>query len=125
METDIGKKYTAARQALQDIHDIAIDYDGFRDVKSLMELIDELRKIARKGIDGKYVEEDLAGYGYLHKDDIAEGWVVREICPIRNKVVEICNLHKDLCSEYYKADCTKPIRPATVQEVLDGKAVKS
>lgn len=41
-------------QALEDIHDIAIGYDGFGTVKSLKKLIDELRELAKKGLMGKY-----------------------------------------------------------------------
>lgn len=39
-----------ARVALQAIHDIAIDYDGYRTVDTLKELIDELREIAKNGL---------------------------------------------------------------------------
>ena len=35
---------------LEDIRDIAIDYDGFRSAKSLMELIDDLRGMASKAV---------------------------------------------------------------------------
>jgi len=41
-------------QALEDIHDIAIGYDGFGTVKSLKKLVDELRELATKGLIGKY-----------------------------------------------------------------------
>lgn len=37
-------------KCLELIHDIAIDYDGYRDVKNLMELIDEIREIAHYGL---------------------------------------------------------------------------
>lgn len=35
---------------LEIIHDIAIDYDGYRDAKNLMELIDEIKEIAHYGL---------------------------------------------------------------------------
>lgn len=40
-------------EALKVIRDIAFDYDGFNDVDSLKTLIDDLREIARRGINSK------------------------------------------------------------------------
>lgn len=42
-------------EALKVIRDIAFDYDGFNDVDSLKTLIDDLREIARRGINSKTV----------------------------------------------------------------------
>ena len=42
--------------ALELIHDISIDYDGFRSAKDLKSLIDELREIANNALKGKPVE---------------------------------------------------------------------
>lgn len=45
------KEYLYSKDAcLEIIHDIAIDYDGYRDAKNLMELIDEIKEIAHFGI---------------------------------------------------------------------------
>ena len=41
--------------ALKVIRDIAFDYDGFNDVDNLKTLIDDLREIARRGINSKTV----------------------------------------------------------------------
>lgn len=38
--------------ALQMIHDLCIDYDGFRTVEGLKSLIDEVREIAKKELSG-------------------------------------------------------------------------
>lgn len=43
------------KQALEDIYNISIGYDGFGTVKSLKKLIDELKDIAGKGLNGSYV----------------------------------------------------------------------
>lgn len=42
-------------EALKVIRDIAFDYDGFNDVDNLKVLIDDLREIARRGINSKTV----------------------------------------------------------------------
>lgn len=42
-------------EALKVIRDIAFDYDGFNDVDNLKVLIDDLREIARRGINSKIV----------------------------------------------------------------------
>lgn len=42
-------------EALKLIKDIAFDYDGFNDVDNLKTLIDDLREIARRGINSKTV----------------------------------------------------------------------
>ena len=42
------------RGALENIHDIAVGYDGYKgDVTKLQDLIDELREIARQALDEK------------------------------------------------------------------------
>lgn len=43
-------KVSILGDALELIADIAVDYDGYRKAKSLMELIDELRDIARTAL---------------------------------------------------------------------------
>ncbi len=48
-------KEVSMRQALEDIYNISIGYDGFGTVKSLKKLIDELKDIAGKGLNGSYV----------------------------------------------------------------------
>lgn len=40
-------------EALKMIRDVAFDYDGFNDVDNLKTLIDDLREIARRGINSK------------------------------------------------------------------------
>lgn len=47
------------KDALQLIIDIAIDYDGYRKAKSLMELIDELKKIAKTGLNQSKDKETM------------------------------------------------------------------
>lgn len=48
------ENYLSMKQALEDIHDISIGYDGFGTVKSLKLLVDELRELASKGLGGQY-----------------------------------------------------------------------
>lgn len=45
------KEYLCSKDAcLELIHDVAIDYDGYRDARNLMDLIDEIREIAHYGL---------------------------------------------------------------------------
>lgn len=45
------KAYLYSKDAcLELIHDVAIDYDGYRDARNLMDLIDEIREIAHYGL---------------------------------------------------------------------------
>lgn len=48
------KAYLYSKNAcLELIYEIAVDYDGYRDSKNLMELIDEMREIAHYGLSLK------------------------------------------------------------------------
>lgn len=40
----------SAETCLQSIYELAIDYDGYRDADNLMDLIDEMKDIAVKGL---------------------------------------------------------------------------
>lgn len=53
------RRYKSMEAALDDIVAIAYDYDGYREAKSLMELIDELADIGLLGLGGEY---------HLHRD---------------------------------------------------------
>ena len=50
MNEDLKKQLSTKNDCLELIHDIAVDYDGCRDVKSLMALIDEIREYAHYGL---------------------------------------------------------------------------
>lgn len=53
-----------AKELFQLIADLAIDYDGFRDVDGLKSLIDDLRAIALKGVRLCYGESIVK----IHKE---------------------------------------------------------
>ncbi len=127
------------KQALQDIHDIAIDYDGYGTIESLKELIDELKSVARQGLNN--TKDD----GYIHPDDpiirtveccdgftpcftckgegtVTEGMfgVVDEVCPEYNTEHHVCS---EMCPDNYateRDDCWQcrlvPITPGNVGE---------
>jgi hypothetical protein len=41
------------REWLQSIHDVCIDYDGYRDVKGLKRLIDDIKQMTKDALEGK------------------------------------------------------------------------
>ena len=49
--TQLETENKRLREALENIHDIAVDYDGYRKAKSLMELIAGLRLEVQKALE--------------------------------------------------------------------------
>ena len=57
----------SAESCLQSIYELAIDYDGYRDVENLMGLIDEMKDMAVKGL--KFLWQDQVYQKIIEVDE--------------------------------------------------------
>ena len=57
----------SVESCLTDIIGLAIDYDGYRDVDNLMDLIDEMSTLAQKGL--KFLHEKKFYTEIIHSDE--------------------------------------------------------
>lgn len=60
----------SVESCLTDIIGLAIDYDGYRDVDNLMDLIDEMSSLAQKGL--KFLHEKKLYTEIIHTDEDLE-----------------------------------------------------